>query len=93
MTSLTLSYRDIKEACERYRLPIEEPWFEFEDNVIWMHWVCSPEDIEWICRRELDECVYVQLDENWQALEEVDEITILIEDKDFIRTRYIVDAI
>lgn len=93
MKSLTLNHKDIEQACERFRLPIEEPWFELESNVIWMHWVCSPEDIEWICRRELDECVFVRLDGNWQVLEEIDEITALIEDKSLIATRYIVDAI
>lgn len=90
---LTIDFNEIKEACERFSLPLDEPWFEFGNDAIWMNWVCSAEEMRAICYRKLFDCVDVYLEDHWRALEDLKGDGSWINEEGFTQVRYIVEAV
>lgn len=91
--TLTIDFSEIKDACDRFSLPLDEPWFEFSNEVIWMNWVYSADEIREIFHRRLIDCVDVYLEDDWHALEDLKEDCSWINEEGFTRIRYIVEAV
>lgn len=93
MKTATIDFNEIKEACDRFSLPLDEPWFEFSDEVIWMNWVCSAEEIKKVFRRRLIDCVDVYIEDDWYALEDLAGDRSWVDKEGFTRIRYIMQAV
>lgn len=93
MKTATVDFNEIKEACERFCLPLDEPWFEFSNEVIWMNWVCSAEEVKVLSYLGPASCVDVYVEDKWQALEDLGEDCSWVNEDGFTRIRYIVQAV
>lgn len=93
MKTATIDFNEIKEACHRFSIALDEPWFEFSNEAIWMNWVCSADEIKKILRRKLIDCVDVYIEDDWYALEDVGGDLSWVNEESFIRIRYIIEAI
>jgi hypothetical protein len=82
---ITIDHHDIIKALELFRLEVTDYYLEFTNEVIYMHWVACPKDIE----DYLDEdnvCLDLQVKGKWLTLSQYKKDYI---ERPFTNCRYI----
>lgn len=95
MKAIDIDYQEIKEACRRFKIAIDEPWLRFTEQALWMHWVTKPKDFIDVTNGN-HECIDVCIDENenWIAAEDLEPNEILRFEQRmvYLHVRYILNT-
>ena len=61
---ITLNQRDIQEALNQFHIDSSEYYLEFNNDVVFMHWVADPEKVSNYLRNSAG-CLAIQLKGTW----------------------------
>ena len=83
--SITIDYHDIAEALLKFNLQTTDYYLEFVNDVVYMHWVSCPLDIEDYLKGDR-QCLDFQVKGTWLNADDFDENYI---QRPFTNCRYI----
>ena len=64
--TITIDHHDISKALAFYELEVTEYYLEFINNIIYMHWVASPLDIQdYLVDEKALTCLDIQVKGKW----------------------------
>lgn len=89
--SLVIDQADINAFLDAFNVPSDEYHLTFEDNIIYVHWVVNPKQLQRYLKNDT-QCLDVDISDTWKDAQYISDIEEVPAPDGFISCRYILAA-